>query len=57
MFDFDNLQESDSDIQFSFMADTERLVSEGMLIKAQAKRLKSKLKDLEVEFLNAAEDG
>ena len=39
------------------MADTERLVSEGRLSKPQPERLKRKLKDLEVEFLNAAEDG
>ena len=47
-FDFDNLQEIYSDIKFSFMADTERLVSEGRLSKAQAKKLKRKLKGLEV---------
>ena len=47
-FDFDNLPEIDSDIKFSFMTDTERLVSEGRLTKTQAKKLKRKLKDLEV---------
>lgn len=53
-FDFDNLQEIDSDIKFSFMADTERLASEGRLCKAQAKILKRNLKDLEVEILNSS---
>ena len=50
LFVFDNLKEIEgqSDIQFSCMTDTERLVSEEGLGKPQAKRLKRKLKNLAI---------
>ena len=56
MLDFDRLKElnDQSDIQFSFMADTESPVSEGRLRKPQAKIFKRMLKDLEIQFLHAA---